>query len=69
MTLPAFLKQRGWEVIFQQASEFTVGARGEREISFRLKPGQDFTSMDVQNAGQDNRIMIRSLLDGIQQAA
>ena len=65
VTLPAFLKQRGWEVVFQQASEFTVGARGEREISFRLKPGQDFTSMDVQNAGQDNRIIIRSLLDGI----
>jgi hypothetical protein len=65
--VPDFLTKRGWgaEFVSPGGATFTLPARGSREVSLTLKPGSDFSITDVQNAGKEARIIVRSLVNGI----
>lgn len=67
VVMPAFLKERQWELQFTNAggAAFTLGARMEREVVMNLKQGQDFTPADVQaNAVIEIRAYIDQVLTG-----
>lgn len=67
VNIPDFLTKRGWggEFISPGGSSFTLTGRGSREVLLRLKPGSDFSPTDVQNAGADATIVVRTLVNGI----
>jgi len=67
VNIPDFLTKRGWGAVFINpgGSSFTLTGHGSREVLFRLKPGSDFSPTDVQNAGADATIVVRTLVNGI----
>jgi hypothetical protein len=65
--LPNFLSSRGWLVSWENpgATNFSLGPRGERKIEPRLIDGRDFTSAEVNLAGQV-AIEILLFVDGLE---
>lgn len=65
-TLPPFLTQRGWQVVFQNpgGGTFTLPPRGSREIRIGLKAGGQFTPADVIQAGAQAAIVVSAKING-----
>jgi hypothetical protein len=66
VTLPKFLVQRGWQVVFQNpgGASFTLPPRGNRRIVIALKAGADFSAVDVVAAGKDSAIVVSAKTNG-----
>ncbi|MGH9371430.1 MAG: hypothetical protein ACRD15_07865, partial [Vicinamibacterales bacterium] len=65
VTLPKFLRERGWDLQFLNPGgrTFGLGPRSHRYAVMRLKQGQDFTAEDAARAGADTMIEVRTLID------
>jgi hypothetical protein len=46
-------------------SSFALPGRGGREVLLRLKPGSDFSPLDVPSVGLEARIVVRLIINGI----
>ena len=66
VTLPPFLAQRGWQVIFHNpgGGSFTLPPRGSRKIRIGLKAGGEFTAAEVTQAGTQAAIVISAKING-----
>ena len=65
-TLPPFLAQRGWQVVFRNpgGATFTLPPRGSREMQISLKAGADFSAADVLAAGNLSGIVVKASING-----
>ena len=65
--LPPFLREREWQLQFSNAggASFTLGPRASREVIISVRPGRDFALADVEKAGVNNVIRVRTVVDGV----
>lgn len=66
VTLPPFLAQRGWQIVFLNpgGGSFTLPPRGSREVHIGLKAGVEFTAADVTAAGKQAGIVVNAKING-----
>jgi len=62
--LPAFLRERGWDVTVASVggATFSLGPRASREVVLGVRPGADFSPQDV---SAEAIIRLQALIDGL----